>query len=117
MESLDRRYEIGDRSFGAPAEVSPSVGRGILDAPDLPLGGKVAFAEQMTDEGAKGRTVHYPRRHPHQSALRLTASPFQGEAFCRGGPMWPPASQGGAIMGPPREPSEAGRVGRGGAAK
>ena len=101
MESLDRRYEIGDRSFGAPAEVSPSVGRGILDAPDLPLGGKVAFAEQMTDEGAKGRTVHYPRRHPHQSALRLTASPWEGEA----------------IMGPPREPSEAGRVGRGGAAE
>ena len=28
------------------------VGRGLPDAPDLPPGGKVAFAEQMTDEGA-----------------------------------------------------------------
>ncbi len=33
--------------------------------------GKVAFAEQMADEGAEGRTAHLPRGHPHQS--RLTA--------------------------------------------
>ena len=32
-----------------------------------PTGGKVAFAEQMTDEGAEGRTIHHPRGHPHQS--------------------------------------------------
>ena len=33
-----------------------------------PAGGKVAFAKQMTDEGAEGRTVHYLRDYPHQSA-------------------------------------------------
>ena len=48
-----------------------------------PTGGKVAFAEQMTDEGAEYRSVHHPRGYPHQSACRLTASPWKGEAFCR----------------------------------
>ena len=33
-----------------------------------PTGGKVAFAQQMTDEGAESRTAHHPRGHPHQSA-------------------------------------------------
>ena len=36
------------------------VGRGILDAPYLPPGGKVAFAEQMTDEGAQSREAIIP---------------------------------------------------------
>ena len=63
------------RTLCAPTDSAYPVWRGLLDAPYLAPGGKVAFAEQMTDEGAEGRTVHYPRRHPHQSALRLTASP------------------------------------------
>ena len=45
------------------------VGAHSVRPPSLPpAGGKVAFAKQMTDEGAEGRTVHYLRDYPHQSA-------------------------------------------------
>ena len=47
-----------------------------------PIGGKVAFAEQMTDEGAEGRTAHYPRGHPHQSRFARQLPPFRGK------PLW-----------------------------
>ena len=63
------------RTLCAPTDSAYPVWRGLLDAPYLLPGGKVAFAEQMTDEGAEGRTVHYLRDYPHQSALRLTDSP------------------------------------------
>ena len=36
------------------------------------------------DEGAEGRIGQHPRGYPHQSACRLTASPWKGEAFLRG---------------------------------
>ena len=61
----------------------------------------MAFAEQMTDEGAEGRTVHHPRGHPHQSRFarqlpyplcRCATSPLdkgsrppgRGKPFCVG---------------------------------
>ena len=40
------------RTLCAPTDSAYPVWRGLLDAPYLPPGGKVAFAEQMTDEGA-----------------------------------------------------------------
>ena len=64
-----------------------------------PTGGKVAFAQQMTDEGAEGRTVHYPRWHPHQSRFarqlpyplcRCATSPLDkgSRPPGRGKPLW-----------------------------
>ena len=40
---------------GGPYDDADHVGRGLLDAPDLPLGGKVARPEAVTDEGATYR--------------------------------------------------------------
>ena len=50
----------GPMRTSAPTDGGDHAGRGLLDAPDLPPGGKVAFAKQMTDEGAEGRTVTIP---------------------------------------------------------
>ena len=41
----------------APTKGADHVGRGIPDALYLPPGGKVAFAKQMTDEGADERGI------------------------------------------------------------
>ena len=76
----------------------PFVGRDDPGAPNFPLQGKVAFAEQMTDEGATCPVSG--RRNPP-------------------GPSATPLSQGGLLWGPRRSPAAtaAGSVGRVGAAE
>ena len=71
---LGFREEAEENEQGRPPCVRP---------PSLPpTGGKVAFAKQMTDEGAEGRTVHYPRGHPHQSRFARQLPPRRGK------PLW-----------------------------
>ena len=82
---LDAPRAGGPMGTSAPTDNSEPkffVGRGILDAPCLPPGGKVAFAKQMTDEGAT-----CPRRHVGAHIVRPPSKPpllKGGGPKCRG---------------------------------
>ena len=73
-------YAVGAAPCGRPQSLPPT-------------GGKVAFAEQMTDEGAEGRTVHHPRGHPHQSRFARQLPPGRGKPLW-GAPMCAPRTGG-----------------------
>ena len=120
---------VGDRRRGglwppAGARCAPlrmmthPMWRGLLDAPYLPPGGKVAFAEQMTDEGAtclppcRGAPMCAPRTggRTRRSAPTDNAPPAWVATVCRGHPAGAPyrqAAQQGQILD--RERQRAGK--------
>ena len=74
----------GPMRTSAPTDGANHVGRGLLDAPDLPPGGKVARPKAVTDEGATDRLVLGGHTGP---PLQMTTD----RNFRGAGPMWPPA--------------------------